>query len=76
MNIEIKIIDETNVAFPIVIKDIRGNVIYGQFKDGYSFEATYDENDNGVTFKDSDGYFQMGHEPVTQEQYEAFFNNN
>jgi hypothetical protein len=74
MKIEI-ITDTTDVTFPIIIKDDKGNVIYGQRSDGYFFEATYDDNYNLVTFKDSAGYSQTGNKLVTEEEYEAFVNN-
>ena len=57
MNIELKITDTTDVAFPIVIKDNRGNEIYKQFKDGSWWERTYDDNRNQLTYKNSDGYW-------------------
>jgi hypothetical protein len=55
MNIEIKITDKTNVAFPIIIKDKKGNEIYCQTSDGYWSEYTYDENGNLLTCKDLRG---------------------
>jgi hypothetical protein len=57
MSIELKITDRTNVAFPIVIKDKNGNVIYCQFESGYWYESTYDEKGNELTYKDSNGYW-------------------
>ena len=57
MKIEIKITDTTNVKFPIVIKDNRGNEIYKQDSNGYWCESTYDDNNNKLTFKNSDGYW-------------------
>jgi hypothetical protein len=74
MKIEI-ITDTTDVAFPIIIKDDKGNVIYGQHSNGYSFEATYDDNYNLVTFKDSAGYSQTGSEQPSEKEYMAFLNN-
>jgi hypothetical protein len=57
MSIEIKITDKTNVAFPIVIKDKRENVIYWQAESGYWWESTCDDNRNELTFKNSNGYW-------------------
>ena len=57
MNIEIKITDKTDVAFPIIIKDNRGNEIYYKYSNGYWCEYTYDDNNNELTFKDSSGYW-------------------
>jgi hypothetical protein len=61
--------------FPIIIKDDKGNVIYGKHLNGYSFEATYDDNHNLATFKDSAGYSQTGSERPSDEEYIAFLNN-
>lgn len=57
MNIEIKIKDGTNVEFPIIIKDTRGDIIYKQNEDGFWFEKTYDEKGNELTCKNSEGYW-------------------
>jgi YD repeat-containing protein len=54
MNIEINL-DTTNVAFPIVIKDTKGNEIYKQWESGYWCKLTYDDNGNELTYKNSDG---------------------
>ena len=43
MSIELKITDRTNVAFPITIKDNRGNVIYRQVESGFWWEWTYEK---------------------------------
>ena len=55
MSIELIITDLENVAFPIVIKDKRGNEIYRQFENGSWEEYTYDEKGNELTYKDSFG---------------------
>ena len=55
MNIELKITDKTNVEFPIIIKDKRGNEIYSQYESGYWEQYTYDDNSNVLTCKDSYG---------------------
>jgi hypothetical protein len=57
MNIELKITDRTNVEFPIVIKDKKGNVIYCQKEDGFWYESTHDDNNNQLTCKNSEGYW-------------------
>ncbi len=60
MNIEIKITDRTNVAFPIIIKDKRGNEIYCQYSSSYWWEKTYNEKGNLLTFKDSNsGWYEI-----------------
>jgi YD repeat-containing protein len=56
MKIEINT-DLENVAFPIIIKDKKGNEIYCQWENGTWFEYTYDEKGNVLTYKDSDGYW-------------------
>jgi YD repeat-containing protein len=56
MSIEIKITDTTNVQFPIVIKDKKGNEIYCQNEDGRWCKYTYDDNRNVLTIKNSNGY--------------------
>ena len=56
MNIELKITDRTNVEFPIVIKDRVGNEIYRHYENNSFWEKTYDENNNVLTYKNSDGY--------------------
>ena len=57
MSIEIKITDKTNVAFPIIIEDKRGNEIYKQYENGGWCKYTYDDKGNRLTFKDSNGYW-------------------
>jgi len=57
MSIELKITDKTNVAFPIVIKDKKGNEIYRQFEDGYWEQYTFDDNNNELTWESSNGYW-------------------
>ena len=57
MNIELKLTDRTNVEFPIVIKDKKGNIIYKQNEDGFCWESTYDDNKNQLTCKNSEGYW-------------------
>jgi hypothetical protein len=74
MNIEIKITDRTNVAFPIIIKDKKGNEIYQQWEDGGWYKRTFDENGNPLTYKDSNGFYQIKGKKVTKEEYEAFVN--
>ena len=74
MNIELKITDKTNIAFPIVIKDKRGNIIYYQDSNGFWHESTYDENGNELTFKNSKGYYRIRGEYVTKEVFEVFVN--
>jgi len=69
------ITDTTNADFPIIIKDDKGNVIYGKHSNGYSFEATYDDNHNLVTYKDSAGYSQTGSKQISEDEYMAFLNN-
>jgi hypothetical protein len=60
MNIKVKIKDKTNVDFPIIIKDKKGNVIYKQFLDEDGIcESTYDENGNELTYKDSEGSYEF-----------------
>ena len=55
MNIKIKITGTTNVEFPIIIRDKKGNIIYLQYKDDIWEEYTYDEKGNILTYKDSSG---------------------
>jgi hypothetical protein len=74
MSIELKITDRENVAFPIVIKDKKGNEIYKQYEDVFWWEKTYDNNNNVLTYKDSDGDYRIRCEYVTKEEYEAFVN--
>lgn len=76
MNIELKLTDRTNVEFPIVIKDKKGNIIYKQNEDGFCWESTYDDNKNQLTCKDSNGNYEIKRKKVTKEKYEAFINNN
>ncbi len=57
MSIELKITDKTNVAFPIIIKNKKGNVIYCQNENGDWWEKTYDEYGNELTCKSSNGYW-------------------
>jgi hypothetical protein len=59
MSIEIKITDTKNVAFPIIIKDKRGNEIYSQNENGDWYEKTYDDNNNVLTFKNSDDFWSQ-----------------
>ena len=75
MSIELKITDRTNVAFPIVIKDTRGNEIYRQVESGFWWEWTYDDNNNCLTCKDSNGFHYIKGKEVTKREYEAFINN-
>ena len=95
MSIELKITDKTNVAFPIIIKNKNGNIIYKQNLNGVWCEWIFDDNnncltykdsvgdwsewtyDNGneLTYKDSDGYYEIKDKEVTKEEYEEFINN-
>jgi hypothetical protein len=74
MSIELKITDLENVAFPIVIKDKRGNEIYQQYADGSWEECTYDDNGNILTYKNSIGNYRIKGKWVTKEVFEAFVN--
>ena len=65
MNIEIKITDTTNVEFPIIIRDKKGNIIYCQNKHGFWWESTYDDNCKESIYNNSDGYW-----------YECTYDNN
>ena len=56
MNIELKITDKTNIKFPIIIEDKKGNIIYRQNENGFWYECTYNNNNNELTYKDSEGY--------------------
>jgi hypothetical protein len=42
--------------------------------DDYSFEYTYDKNDNELTYKNSDGEYRIKGKYVTEEEYENFVN--
>jgi hypothetical protein len=44
-------------AFPFVIKDDQGNVIYLEDSDGYWHKHGYDAQDNEIHFENSDGYW-------------------
>ena len=57
MSIELKITDRTDVTFPIIIKDKKGNKIYEQNENGDWCEWTYDNNNNRLTGKTSCGYW-------------------
>ena len=57
MSIELKITDRENVAFPIVIKDNKGNEIYKQWKDGNWSERTYDDNGNEIYRQVESGFW-------------------
>lgn len=74
MSIELKITDRTNIAFPIIIKDTRGNEIYRQVESGFWWEWTYDDNNNCLTCKDSNGFHYIKGKEVTKREYEAFIN--
>jgi hypothetical protein len=73
MKIEINT-DRTNVEFPIIIKDKRGNVIYNQNEYGDWYESTYNEKGKELTFKTSDGYYSIKRKKVTKEEFEVFVN--
>ena len=75
MSIELKITDRSNVAFPIIIRDTRGNKIYEQWASGYWCVKTYDDNGNELTCKHSNGFHYIKGKDVTQREYEAFINN-
>lgn len=59
MNIEITIKDKSNVEFPIIIKDKRGDVAYWQNLNGSWLKKTYDDNGKLLTYKNSDGYWSV-----------------
>ena len=59
MSIELKITDRKDVKFPIIIHDTKGNIIYEQKSNGHWWEWTFDDNNNCLTFKKSDGYYQI-----------------
>jgi len=59
MNIELKITDRTNVEFPIVIKDKKGDVAYWESYDGRWIKKTYDDNGKLLTYRNSDGYWSV-----------------
>ena len=77
MNIELKITDKKSIAFPIVIKDDKGNEIYVQFSDGNFSHRTYDKKGNQLTLISSYGSHYIKNKAVTQKDFEAFcFENN
>jgi hypothetical protein len=77
MNIELKITDKKSIAFPIVIKDDKGNEIYVQFSDGNFSHRTYDKKGNQLTLISSYGSHYIKNKSVTQKDFEAFcFENN
>jgi hypothetical protein len=74
MSIEIKITDTTNVQFPIIIKDKRGNIIYYQNENGYWEQYTYDDNGKELTFKNSfGGWYKKTYD---ENGYELTFKNS
>ena len=75
MSIELKITDRTDVKFPIIIKDTNGNEIYKQYENGIWVERTFDDNNNELTWKDSNGCHYIKGEYATKEKFEAFINN-
>jgi hypothetical protein len=74
MSIELKITDRTNISFPIIIKDKKGNTIYCQNEYVGWYEKTYDEKCNELTYKDSNGNYSIKGQQVTKEVFEAFVN--
>ena len=72
MNIELKITDKKNIAFPIVIKDNKGNEIYVQHSDGNFSEMTYDKKGNELTYISSYGNHYIKRESVSKKDFEAF----
>jgi hypothetical protein len=42
---------------------------------GYSFEWTYNEQGEELTYKHSDGYYAIKGKKVTKEEFEAFVND-
>ena len=59
MNYQLKITDKTNVEFPIIIKDKKGNIIYWETPKGHWFEQTHDDNGKCLTYNNSDGYWAV-----------------
>jgi hypothetical protein len=51
MSIKLKITDRTDVEFPIIIKDEKGNIIYCQYGYDLFYECTHDINGNELTYK-------------------------
>ena len=72
MNIQLKIIDKKDIAFPIVIKDYKGNEIYVQHSDGNFSQRTYDKKGNEITLVSSYGNHYIKNKSVTQKDFEAF----
>ena len=44
-------------AFPFVIKDDKGNVIYCEHSDGCWYKCEYDDKSNEIYCENSDGYW-------------------
>ena len=49
-------------------------VAFERFEDsnGFSYECTYDEQGNELTYKDSNDYFRIKGEEVTEEEFNNF----
>ena len=72
MNIELKIIDNKDIAFPIVIKDYKGNEIYVKHSDGNFSHRTYDKKGNQLTLISSYGNHYIKNKSVTKKDFETF----
>lgn len=51
-------------------------VAFERFKNsnGYSYESTYDDKGNELTFKNSKGYFSIKDKEVSKQEFENFVN--
>ena len=74
MNIGVKIKNKKNIEFPIIIRDKKDRVIYCKNAKGYSYERTYDENDEEETYSNSSGRYKIREKVVTKEEFLEFIN--
>jgi hypothetical protein len=72
MNIELKITDNKDIAFPIVIKDSKGNEIYVHYSDSNFSHRTYDKKGNQLTLISSYGNHYIKNKSVTKKDFEEF----